>query len=195
MERTFRPSAETWLFRSIRPLVPAAIERHFQGAAWQRCYVHFLRNAGGEVTRKHRKVLTSFLKAVYAAPDRAWALELAWYVVESWSETHPAFSRWIEDGIEATLAHFSFPEAHRRKIRSTNGLERFNQDIKRRTRVVRIYRNRDACLRLVTALCVERSEEWLSGKQHLDMSQLEPSEDAASGAIRATEDDEDDIAA
>jgi len=173
----------------------ATIERHFQGAAWQRCYVHFLRNAGGKVARKHRKALTSDLKAVYAAPDKAWALELARDVVERWSETHPALARWIEEGIEETLAHFSFPETHRRKIRSTNGLERFNQEIKRRTRVVRIFPNREACLRLVTALCVEQSEEWLSGKRYLDMSHLEPSEDAALGTIPATESEEGDMAA
>ena len=173
----------------------AAIERHFQGAAWQRCYVHFLRNASGKIARKHRKALTSDLKAVYGAPDRVWALELARDVVERWSETHPALARWIEDGIEATLAHFSFPEAHRRKIRSTNGLERFNQEIKRRTRVVRIFPNRESCLRLVTALCVEQSEEWLSGKRYLDMSHLEPTGDAALGSIPATEDEEDNMAA
>ena len=66
----------------------ATIERHFPGAAWQRCYVHFLRNAGGKVVRKHRKALTSDLKAVYAAPAKGWALEHAGDFVERWSETH-----------------------------------------------------------------------------------------------------------
>jgi len=68
----------------------AAIHRHFQGVSWQRCYVHFLRNASGKVARKHRKALTSDLKAVYAAPDAAWALNLARDVVNRWSGTHPA---------------------------------------------------------------------------------------------------------
>lgn len=98
-----------------------------------------------------------------------------------WSASHPAVARWIEEGIEATLACFSFPESQRRRIRSTNGLERFNQELKRRTRVVRIFPNREACLRLVTALCVEQSEEWLSGRRYLDMTQLETSEEAADG--------------
>ena len=104
--------------------------------------------------------------------------------------------RSLESAIDApdTLAYFAFPEAHRRRIRSTNGVERFNQEIKRRTRVVRIFPNREACLRLVTALCVEQSEEWLSGKRYLDMSHLEPSEDAR-GAIPATEDEADVMAA
>ena len=63
----------------------------------------------------------------------------------------------------------AFPLAHRVRIRTTNGLERLNEEIKRRTRVVRIFPNPDACLRLVTALCVEQSEEWVSGRRYLDM--------------------------
>ena len=92
------------------------------------------------------KALASDLKAVYAAPDAAWALELARDVVERWSASHPGLARWIENGMESTLAHFAFPDAHRRKIRSTNGLERFHQEIKRGTRVVRIFPNREAFL-------------------------------------------------
>ena len=67
----------------------------------------------------------------------------------------------------------AFPESHRRRIRTTNGLERLNQEIKRRTRVVRIFPNRGACLRLVSALAVEQSEEWLTGRRYLDMGELE----------------------
>jgi transposase-like protein len=151
----------------------AAIDRHFQGVAWQRCQVHFLRNANGKVAKKHRKALTSDLKGVFAAPSREWAMNDARGVVERWSETHPAVARWIEAGIEDCLACYAFPESHRRRIRTTNGLERFNQEIKRRTRVVRIFPNRASCLRLVSALCVEQSEEWLSGRRYLDMSLLE----------------------
>ena len=151
----------------------SAIHRHFQGAAWQRCQVHFLRNANGKIARKHRKALTRDLKGIFAAPSREWALKDAADVVKGWSETHSSLASWIEEGIEDTLACYAFPESHRRRIRSTNGLERFNQEIKRRTRVVRIFPNRASCLRLVTALCIEQSEEWLSGRRYLDMSLLE----------------------
>ncbi len=163
----------------------AAIQRHFQGAAWQRCQVHFLRNARGKVARKHQAPLTSDLKAIYAAPDREWALDAARGVVERWSASHPAVAAWLEEGIEATLVCFAFPEPHRRRIRSANGLERFNQELKRRTRVVRIFPNREACLRLVTALCVEQSEEWLSGRKYLDMELLDNT--AASATTRSEE--------
>ena len=78
----------------------------------------------------------------------------------------------IEEHVEECLTCLAFPEAHRRRIRTTNSLERLNQEIKRRTRVVRIFPNREACLRLVGALCVERSEEWLTGRRYLDMGEL-----------------------
>jgi len=78
------------------------------------------------------------------------------------------------------LACFSFPESHRRRIRSTNGLERFNQELKRRTRVIRNFPNREACLRLLTAMCVEPSEEWLSGREYLDMELLDVTPAASS---------------
>jgi transposase-like protein len=65
-----------------------------------------------------------------------------------------------------------FPLAHQPRLRTTNGQERLNQEIKRRTRVVRIFPNREACLRLVTALCMEQSEDWLSGRRYLDMADL-----------------------
>jgi putative transposase len=78
----------------------------------------------------------------------------------------------LDEHIEECLACLSFPESHRRRIRTTNGLERLNQEIKRRTRVVRIFPNREACLRLVSALAVEQSEEWLTGRRYLDMEEL-----------------------
>jgi putative transposase len=75
--------------------------------------------------------------------------------------------------VEECLACLSFPESHRRRIRTTNGLERFNQELKRRTRVVRIFPNRESCLRLVSALAIEQSEEWITGRRYLDMRELE----------------------
>ena len=71
-------------------------------------------------------------------------------------------------------ACYALPEQHRRRVRSTNALERFNQELKRRTRMMRIFPNADACLQLVSALSMEQSDEWLSGRRYLDMSLLEP---------------------
>jgi putative transposase len=94
-------------------------------------------------------------------------------VAERWrSKGHNKVSEHIEEHIEECLSCLVFPESHRRRIRTTNGLERLNQEIKRRTRVVRIFPNRQSCLRLVTALAVEMSEEWVTGRRYLDMEEL-----------------------
>ena len=81
-------------------------------------------------------------------------------------------SEHIEEHVEECLSCLAFPESHRRRIRTTNGLERLNQEIKQRTRVVRIFPNPQACLMLVTALAVEVSEEWVTGRRYLDMREL-----------------------
>lgn len=89
-------------------------------------------------------------------------MEAARDVVDCWSASHPVVADWIEESIEDTLASFALPEPHRRRIRTTNALERFNQEIKRRTDVARVFLNPDACLCLATGLTAEQSEEWLS---------------------------------
>ncbi len=93
-------------------------------------------------------------------------------IADQWRGVHPAVARSLEEESEACFACLAFPLAHQPRIWTTNGLERLNQELKRRTRVVRIFPNRDTCLRLVTALCTEQSEEWESGRQYLDTSEL-----------------------
>ena len=152
----------------------AAAERHFQGASHQRCQVHYARNLLGMVGHAKRKELASDLRAVFAAPALEPALKIACSVAEKWRQKgSPKVSEHLEEHIEECLSCLAFPESHRRRIRTTNGLERLNQEIKRRTRVVRIFPNPEACLRLVTALAVEQSEEWVTGRRYLDMGELE----------------------
>ena len=151
----------------------AAIARHFQGASWQRCQVHYARNLLGMVGHARRKELAEGLRGVFAATSREVALRLASELADRWRRSHPRVAEHLEEHIEECLSCLAFPESHRRRIRTTNGLERFNQEIKRRSRVVRIFPNREACLRLVSALAVEQSEEWLTGRRYLDMRELE----------------------
>ena len=110
---------------------------------------------------------------MFAAPSREVALRLTSELALRWRASHPRVAEHLQERIEDCLTCLAFPESHRRRIRTTNGLERLNQEIKRRTRVVRIFPNREACLRLVTALAVEQSEEWLTGRRYLDMRELE----------------------
>jgi putative transposase len=150
-----------------------AIARHFQGAAYQRCQVHYARNLLGMVSHTRRKELAEGLRGVFAAPSREVALRLASELALRWRRSHPRVAEHLEEHIEECLSCLAFPEPHRRRLRTTNGLERLNQEIKRRTRVVRIFPNREACLRLVSALAVEQSEEWVTGRRYLDMRELE----------------------
>jgi putative transposase len=151
----------------------AAVARHFQGASHQRCQVHYMRNLLGMVGAKKRKELGAELRGIFAAPERRSALDLASSVAQKWRKKgHEKIACHIEEHIEECLSCLSFPESHRRRIRTTNGLERFNQELRRRTRVVRIFPNREACLRLVSALAVEQSEEWVTGRRYLDMEEL-----------------------
>jgi putative transposase len=101
------------------------------------------------------------------------ALRLTSELALRWRASHPRVAEHLEEHIEECLTCLAFPESHRRRIRTTNGLERLNREIKRRTRVVRIFPNREACLRLVTAMAVEQPEEWLAGRHYLDMRELE----------------------
>ena len=151
----------------------SAVCRHFQGAAHQRCQVHYQRNLLGMVSHIKRKELGADLRAIFAAPAREEALRIASSVANKWrGKGIEKVAEHLEEHIEECLSCLTFPESHRRRIRTTNSLERLNQEIKRRTRVVRIFPNRESCLRLVTALAVEVSEEWVTGRRYLDMEEL-----------------------
>jgi putative transposase len=151
----------------------AAIARHFQGASHQRCQVHYARNLLGMVGHARRKELASDLRAIFAALNRKQALTIAASVAEKWRKKgSEKVAEHLQEHIEECLSCLAFPEPHRRRIRTTNGLERFNQEIKRRSRVVRIFPNERSCLRLVSALAVEQSEEWITGRRYLDIEEL-----------------------
>jgi putative transposase len=148
----------------------AAIARHFQGASWNRCQVHFTRDLIKMVGTGRRGELAAGLREIFAATTREQAMTTAAVVAARWESSHPAVARLLEEEVEDCLACLAFPLVHRPRIRTTNGLERLHEEIKRRTRVVRIFPNPESCLRLVTALCIEQSEEWVSGWRYLDMS-------------------------
>jgi putative transposase len=147
----------------------AAIDRHFQGASWQRCQVHFSRNLLGLVGAKHRGRLGEDLRGIFGAATLAQARAAARACASVGKASHPQVAAKLDEEIEDCLACYAFPAAHRPRIRTTNGVERLNQELKRRTRVVRIFPNREAVKRLVTALALEQSEEWVSGRRYLDM--------------------------
>jgi transposase-like protein len=153
-----------------------AIERHFQGAGWQRCQVWapsgHSRNLQGLVSRRQRADVAEDLRTIFACATSALAWEAVRTVVDRWQPTHSQLAERLEEDIEDCFACLAFPVSHQRRIRTTNGLERVSQELKRRTRVVRIFPNRAACLRLVTALAAEISEDWESGRRYLNMEEV-----------------------
>ncbi len=113
------------------------------------------------------------LDDIFLAPDKETGFARLQQLVADLAGKYPGVADLLETECEDALACLNFPSQHRQRIRTTNGLERFNQEIKRRTSVIRIFPNHASALRLIGALCMEQSEEWLTGKQYLDMSLLE----------------------
>lgn len=141
-------------------------------ALWQRCYVHFLRNALDHLPRSADRACLQELRWLY---DRRDATEArtdlkAW--LERWQDKHPKLCAWVENNIEETFAYYRLPASHHKHLKSTNMLERLNQEFKRRTNIVRIFTDEPSCLRLIRALAVETHEEWIDGSRYLNMDPL-----------------------
>jgi transposase-like protein len=150
----------------------AAIREVLSEAAYQRCYVHFLRNALDHLPRKHADDCLKELRWLYDRRDLAEAkADLATWLAK-WQTKYPRLTQWVEDTIEETLTFFRLPREHHKHMKSTNMLERLNEEIRRRTYVVRIFPNAESCLRLVRALAVETHENWMEANRYLNMEDL-----------------------
>lgn len=148
----------------------AAREARLPGVSWQRCQFHLQQNAGHYVPRlEMRPRVASDLRAIFNAPDRVEADRLLQLTVKKYEKTAPKLSVWMSENVPEGLAIFAFPEAHRRRLRTSNMLERINREIKRRTRVAGLFPNEASLLRLVSAVLMEISEEWETEKLYLRM--------------------------
>jgi putative transposase len=137
---------------------------------WQRCQFHLQQNAQAYVTRlDQRKPVAQRIRAIFNAPDRAEAERLLKQAIEAWSADAPKLAQWAEDNLPEGFTVFELPLAQRPRLRTTNGLERINREIKRRTRVASIFPNAASCLRLVSALLAECDEDWMTGKIYLNL--------------------------
>ena len=143
-------------------------------AIWQRCYVHFLRNAWDHMPKKHIDPACMMeLRWIYdrRTIDEAMSDLKAW--LSKWSEKYPTLCEWVEENIGETLSFYKLPHMHHKHLKSTNMLERMNQEIKRRTHIIRTFPNRESCLRMVRALAVETHEAWQVETRYLNMDELE----------------------
>jgi putative transposase len=154
------------------PGLKRAIREALPEADWQRCYVHFLRNALDYLPRKANDDCLTELRWLYDRRnlDEARRDLAAW--LGKWTARYPKLCSWVEENIEETLSFYRLPREHHKNLKSTNMLERIMEEIKRRTLVVRIFPNTASCLRLVRALAVEMHENWIEAIRYLNMEPL-----------------------
>jgi transposase-like protein len=149
----------------------AALKAVLPGTPWHRCQFHLQQNAQSYVPRQRmKKEVASRIRAIFNAPCEEDAQRLLSQFVKDYADTAPRLAAWAEENLPEGFVVFKFPEEHRRRIRTSNMVERLNREINRRTRVVGIFPNAASCLRLVSAVLMEISEEWEQGRIYLRMT-------------------------
>lgn len=152
----------------------AALAARLSGVKWQRCQFHLQQNAQQYVPRVAlRREVAADLRDVFEAGDRPEAERRLRLVAEKYRQTAPKLAAWIEENVPEGLTVLELPAAHRKRLRTTNLLENLNKQVKRRTRVAGLFPNTESALRLVTAVLMETSEEWETGKVYLTMTERE----------------------
>lgn len=147
----------------------------FGGVPWQRCQFHLQQNASSHVTRRAMlSEVAADIRGIFNAPDRSTAEFFLQKAIEKYEKTASKLADWLEENIPEGLTVFAFPPGHRRLLRTTNGLERVSREVHRRTRVVGIFPNEAACLRLVSAVLMEIDDAWQVGRVYLTFEEDEP---------------------
>ncbi len=146
----------------------AALRAVLPSVPWQRCLFHLAQNAQSYAPSvAMRMEIAQAVRDIYQASDRVDAERRLKQTAEKYEERAPKFSEWLEENAGEAMTFYSFPRGHWRHLRTVNIVERLNQEIRRRTRVARLFPNEASCCRLVTAVCCEIHDEWISGKKYL----------------------------
>lgn len=147
-----------------------AVRIHFQGATWQRCQMHLSANISDAAPKAVQDELHARVRAIFDAPDLDTARTLLAKVVADYQDHAPAAVATLERGFDDATAVLALPAPYRTRLRTTNGVERLNEEIRRRERVIRIFPNRESAIRLLGALLMEQDEQWSTGKRYFDMT-------------------------
>jgi putative transposase len=147
--------------------------RRCSAGPWQRCSVHFLREALGHVRKDQQGMVAALLRPLFHADDGHAARELVGDALERLRKPLPKVAALLEEAEEDLLAFYCFPAQHWPKLRSTNPLERVNREIGRRTDVVGIFPNDRSLIRLAASVVIEQNDEWLVGHRYLSNHSLE----------------------
>ncbi len=149
----------------------ASLQAVLGSIPWQRCQFHLQQNAQSYVTKKAKKsAVAQSIKAIFNAENRHEAERLLELSADKYEQEMPQLAKWMREALPEGFTVFSLPQGHQRRMRTSNMAERVNQEIKRRTRVARIFPNVASCERLVTAVIMEISEQWQAGKTYLTMN-------------------------
>ena len=151
-----------------------ALTTVLQGASWQRCRVHFVRNALALVPKSAQPLVAATIRTVFAQPDAMRAREQWRRVADNFRERFPRLAELLDDAEGDVLASLAFPQAHWRQIWSNNPLERLNKEVKRRTDVVGIFPNDGAVIRLVGMILAEQHDEWQVSRCYFSAESLAP---------------------
>ena len=150
----------------------AALRAVFPSIPWQRCQFHLQQNAQSYIPKKSmREEVAADIRKILTADNRENAEQKLSLAINKYASTAPDLSHWMEENIPESLTVFLVPEVQRKKLRTSNGLERVNKEIKRRTRVVSIFPNSESCLRLISSILMEISEEWQSVMRYLPIAE------------------------
>lgn len=148
-----------------------AVRRCFQGIAWQRCQTHFSRNVLDAFPKKLMPEMKEALRSLYGANDYKTAVIIKDRIAEQFLKSTPKAVEVLEEGFEDVIAILSLPLSIRRRLRTTNGLERVNEELRRRERVIRIFPNEQSLIRLMGALLMEIHEGWQTGRAYLNLTE------------------------
>jgi putative transposase len=148
-----------------------AVKKQFQGVTWQRCQTHFMRNILGAAPKHMRDEVYQKVRSILDAADIQTARYLLQQFTSAYADKLPKVVSIVEQGFDDVTAVLSLPEKYRRRLRTTNSVERLNEEVRRRERVIRIFPNRESVIRLIGALLMELDEKWASGRRYLDMDE------------------------
>ena len=151
----------------------AAVKKCFLGCTWQRCKIHFMRNIMARVSHKDKGILYEKVKQIWKQPTREDALLYAQRIVTEYRDRYPEAMECLEAGLEDSLQYFAFDGFDHRKTSSTNVLERMNEEIRRRSRVVGVFPSVESYVRLITCYLMEYAEDWSISRNYIKRSRIE----------------------
>jgi putative transposase len=148
-----------------------SIRQHFQGVTWQRCQTHFMRNILDATPKSKKDAVYPKVRAILDAPDPETARTLLQETLQTFDGKADKAMEILEMGFDDATAVLTYPEKYRKRLRTTNSVERLNEEVRRRERVIRIFPNRESVIRLLGAVLMEQDEKWASGRKYLDMAE------------------------